>query len=305
MKRVGVGLPLSVAMLAGTIAPAAADPLPSWHEGPAKTRILTFVKAVADKSSPDHVVPERRIAVFDNDGTLWSEQPLYFQLQFAIDRVRSLALKHPEWRTRQPFKAVLEKDLGAMVAAGEKGLVELVKATHAGMTTEEFETIVSQWLATARHPRFDRPYTDLVYQPMLELLAYLRANDFKTYIVSGGGIEFMRPWVERVYGIPPEQVVGSSIKVRYEVRNGAPVLVRLPEVDFIDDKAGEEFRIPRKVVKGGSHLCAPNYCLRYRPAARQPQMVDTGHDPPRVPLHRATGVGDVKWARCPPGGATT
>ena len=164
---------------------------------------------------------------------------MYFQFLFALDRVKALAAQHPDWRQKQPFKGVLEGDTEAVMASGERGLVELIAATHAGNTTEEFERIVSDWIATARHPKFNRPYTEMVYQPMLEVLAYLRANGFKTFIVSGGGVEFMRPWVERVYGIPPEQVVGSRAKVKYEVRNGVPVLARLAEVDFIDDKAGK------------------------------------------------------------------
>src|SRR5262245_52799893 len=189
-----------------------ADPLPSWNEGKTKHGILAFVNKVTDKSGPDYMAPAERIAVFDNDGTLWSEQPMYFQLAFAFDRVKALAPKHPEWKDMQPFKAVLDGDMKSLAHAGEKGIVEIMMATHAGMTTGEFEKIVTDWLTTATHPRFKRPYTELVYQPMLELLAYLRANGFKTYIVSGGGIEFMRPWTERVYGIPPEHVMGSRIK---------------------------------------------------------------------------------------------
>jgi phosphoserine phosphatase len=218
---------------------AQTDTLASWNDGPAKARIRAFVQAVTDRSSKDYVEPAQRIAVFDNDGTLWSEQPAYFQLLFAIDRVKALEPKHPDWRTRQPFKAALEGDMKTLAASGEKGLLELVMATHAGMTTEEFEGIVRSWVANATHPRFGRSYTELVYQPMLEVLALLHATGFKTYVVSGGGIEFMRPWVERVYGIPPERVVGSSIRVQYERRGGKPVLVRLAEIDFIDDKAGK------------------------------------------------------------------
>jgi phosphoglycolate phosphatase-like HAD superfamily hydrolase len=198
---------------------------------------------VTTPDSADFVAPDERIAVFDNDGTLWSEKPAYFQLLFAIDRIRQLAPQHPEWKTTQPFKAVLDNDMDALADSGEKGLLQLVMASHAGMTTTEFEQIVGDWLMTARHPRFRRPYTELVYQPMLELLNYLRANGFKTFIVSGGGIEFMRPWTQAVYGIPPEQVIGSSIKVQFESRNGEPVLVRLPEIDFIDDKAGKPIGI--------------------------------------------------------------
>jgi len=217
----------------------AQDALPSWNDGPAKQSIISFVNQVTDPNSESFVKPEERIATFDNDGTLWAEQPLYVQLVFVIDRVKQLAPAHPEWKTQQPFKAVLENDKEALAASGYEGLLELLMATHAGMTNAEFEAIVKEWLATARHPRFNRPYTELVYQPMLELLAYLRANGFKTYIVSGGGIEFMRPWTEQVYGIPPEQVVGSSIKTEFEIREGKPVLVRLAEVDFIDDKEGK------------------------------------------------------------------
>ena len=222
-----------------TTASGAENPLPSWNEGKARQTLLDFVGRVTDEGSPDFVPPSERIATFDNDGTLWSEQPVYFQLQFALDRVRALAPEHPEWRTREPFKSALAGDIQAVAAGGEKALLELIMASHAGITTEAFEEIVTDWLASARHPEKKEPYTDLVYQPMLELLAYLRANDFKTYIVSGGGIEFMRPWVQAVYGIPPEQVVGSSIKTAYEVRDGKPAILRLPEIDFIDDKEGK------------------------------------------------------------------
>jgi hypothetical protein len=213
-----------------------ADPLPSWNQTPAKQRVIAFVELVTDSSGEFFVEPPQRIATFDNDGTLWSEQPMYFQLAFALERVKALASKHPEWKTQQPFKAVLDNDVQALAAIGKRDLMELVMASHAGMTTVEFERIVKDWIATAKQPRFERPYTDLVYSPMLELLDYLRAHDFKTYIVSGGGIEFMRPWVEQVYGIPPEQVVGSSIKTQFQIRDGKPVLMRFPEVDFIDDK---------------------------------------------------------------------
>ena len=218
---------------------AAQDPLPAWNDGSSKRAIIDFVQRVTTSGGPDFVPTAERIAVFDNDGTLWSEQPAYFQLLFAIDRIKALAPKHPEWNTQQPFQAVLDNDLDALADAGEQGLLQLVMASHAGMTTTEFEAIVSDWLATATHPKYKRPYTDLVFQPMLELLGYLRTNGFKTYIVSGGGIEFMRPWVSDVYGIPPEQVIGSSIKVQYVLREGVPVLERLPEIDFIDDKEGK------------------------------------------------------------------
>jgi hypothetical protein len=225
-------------------APAAADPLPSWNEGPTRHAIVAFVTGVTTKGDR-YVAPAERIAVFDNDGTLWSEQPMYVQLAFALDRVKELAPQHPEWKEKQPFKAVIDGDLKALAAAGEKGLGELMMVTHAGMSTDEFEKIVVDWLAKARHPKYKRPYTECVYQPMVELLGYLRANGFKTYIVSGGGIEFMRPWTEKVYGVPPEQVVGSSIRLKYELREGKPVLMRLPEVDFVDDKAGKPVGIQK------------------------------------------------------------
>jgi hypothetical protein len=242
-----VGAWLLLLGLGGVVHAQSDDSLASWADGPAKARLVTFVKAVTQTGGPDYVPPAERIAVFDNDGTLWSEQPMYVQLAFALDRVKALAPQQPEWKDKQPFKAALEGDMKALAESGEHGLLELVMATHAGTTTEEFTGIVKDWLAAARHPRFGRPYTDLVYQPMLELLVYLRANGFKTYIVSGGGIEFMRPWAEQVYGVPPEQVVGSSIRTKYEVRGGNPVLVRLPEIDFIDDKAGKPVGINQHV----------------------------------------------------------
>lgn len=241
------GLLVCLCLLAGTLSAADSDPLPSWNEGVVKQGILEFVNAVTNQSGPDYVPPAERIAVFDNDGTLWTERPVYFQLLFAMDRVRQLAPQHPEWKTTQPFKAVLENDMETLAKAGEHGLLELVMATHAGNTTEQFAGIVKEWITSARHPRFDRPYTALVYQPMLELLDYLRVKGFKTFIVSGGGIEFMRPWVETVYGIPPEQVVGSSIKTKFAMRDGEPALVRLPEINFIDDKAGKPVGINQHV----------------------------------------------------------
>jgi hypothetical protein len=222
---------------------APADPLPSWNDGKPKQAILGFVAKVTKEGSPDFVPVTERISTFDNDGTLWCEYPIPVQLAFALDRVKALAPKHPESKEKQPFKAVLEDDLKAVFASGERGLLELMMASHAGMTTDEFETIATDWIASAKHPRFKRAYTGCVYQPMLELLAYLRANGFKSYIVSGGGIEFMRPWTEKVYGIPPEQIVGSSIKVKYEVRDGKPVLVRLPELDFNGDETGKPIGI--------------------------------------------------------------
>jgi hypothetical protein len=231
-------LALGALLALGTLAHAG-DPLPSWNDGPAKQAILTFVKQTTDRGSPKFVPPPERIATFDNDGTLWAEQPMYVQLLFALDRVKQLAPQHPEWKTQEPFASLLKGDVSNALAGGDKALLEIVMATHADMTTEEFEKIVKDWIATARHPKTGKRYTDMVYQPMLELLAYLRANGFKTFIVSGGGIEFMRPWTEKVYGVPPEQVVGSSIKTKLETRFGKPALVRLPQVNFIDDKAGK------------------------------------------------------------------
>jgi phosphoglycolate phosphatase-like HAD superfamily hydrolase len=231
---------LSLILILGCLAVAqATDPLPSWNDGPAKKNIMEFVGKVTKEGSPDFVPIPERIATFDNDGTLWSEQPMYFQLIFALERVKALAPQHPEWKTKEPFASLLKGDLQGALAGGEKAIAEIVMATHAGMTTAEFEQIVKDWIATAKHPKTGELFTEMVFQPMLELLAYLRANGFKTFIVSGGGIEFMRPWTERVYGIPPEQVVGSSIKTKYEMRNGKPVLVRLAAIDFIDDKAGK------------------------------------------------------------------
>jgi hypothetical protein len=225
-------------MIAGQ-APAQTNPLPSWNDGPAKSAILDFVAKVTKEGSPDFVPVPERIATFDNDGTLWCEHPMYFQLLFALDRVKALAPQHPEWKDKEPFASLLKGDVAAALAGGEPAIVQVMMVTHAGMTTAEFEKIVLDWLATAEHPKFKQPYTACVYQPMVELLAYLRASGFKTFIVSGGGIEFMRPWTEKIYGVPPEQVVGSSIKTKFEMREGKPVLLRLPEVNFVDDKAGK------------------------------------------------------------------
>jgi hypothetical protein len=218
---------------------AADDPLPSWNAGAHKEAIVAFVTRVTRADGEDFVPPAERIAVFDNDGTLWAEQPVYFQLAFAFDRVKAMAPKHPEWATKEPFAAIVKGDMKGLHAAGEQGILEIVTATHAGMTTDEFGRTVTDWLATAKHPKTGRLYTEMTYQPMLELLAYLRGNGFKTYIVSGGGVEFMRVFAEKVYGVPPEQVIGSSGKLKYEGRDGQAVLVKLPAIDFIDDKAGK------------------------------------------------------------------
>ena len=223
------------------------DPLPSWNEGKTKQSIIDFVTKVTNPETPDFVPPAERIATFDNDGTLWAEQPMYFQLFFAIDRVKELAPQHPEWESQEPFASLLKDDVEAALSGGEEAILEIVMATHPGNTTEAFEKIVKDWISTAQHPTTKLHYTAMVYQPMLEVLAYLRANSFKTFIVSGGGIEFMRPWVESVYGIPPEQVVGSSIKTKYEIRDGKPVLVRLPELNFVNDKEGKPIGIHTQI----------------------------------------------------------
>ena len=240
------GLPLILATSCSAATPPAAQKpalalaaLPSWNDSASKRAIVDFVARITRDGGPEFVPASERVAVFDNDGTLWAEQPLYTQLAFALDRVKALSPQHPEWKQTQPFKGVLEGDVKAVAATGEHGLLQIVAATHAGTTTGEFETIVRDWIRTARHPATQRLYTEMIYQPMLELLAYLRANAFKTFVVSGGGVEFLRPWTQRVYGIPPEQVIGSRAKVRYEVRGGVPVLLRLPEVDLLDDKDGK------------------------------------------------------------------
>jgi hypothetical protein len=236
-------LAFGFALAFGSMATAqTADPLPSWNDGNAKLSIIAFVAQVTKEGSP-----AERIATFDNDGTLWAEQPMYFQLIFALDRVKALAPQHPEWKDNEPFASLLKGDVKTALAGGEHSILEIVMATHAGMTTEEFDKDVKNWLATAKHPTTKRPYTEMVYQPMLEVLAYLRANGFKTFIVSGGGIEFMRPWTEKVYGIPPEQVVGSSIKTKFEMRDGKPVLVRFPELNFLDDKGDKPVGIQQYI----------------------------------------------------------
>ena len=231
-------LPLALA-IASPGAGVAADPLPSWNDTAPKRAIVDFVARVTRPGSADFVAPAERIATFDNDGTLWSEQPTYVQLQFALDRVRALAPQHPEWRTTEPFSLLLAGDTKALLAGGERAIVPILAAAHSGVTTEQFEAIVREWLLAARHPTTGRTYTAMVYQPMLELLAYLRANGFKTFIVSGGGVEFLRVFAEEVYGIPPEQVVGSQGRLEYRIREGKPALVKLPEVQFVDDREGK------------------------------------------------------------------
>ena len=237
---------LLLAMLAACPSQAqTADPLPSWNDGTAKSAITGFVARVTKEGSPDFVPPEERIATFDNDGTLWCEQPAYFQFLFALDRIKAMAPAHPEWKDTEPFKSVLAGDMKALAASGEKGVMTILAVTHTGMTTDEFQAVASEWFKTAKNPKFGRRYVELVYQPMLEVLAYLRANGFKTYIVSGGGVEFLRAFASETYGIPPEQIVGSMGKLKYDSRDGKPVLLKLPEVDFIDDKEGKPIGIQK------------------------------------------------------------
>jgi haloacid dehalogenase-like hydrolase len=239
MKSIRKTFVLLAIILAGQTNTRAQDPLPSWNDTAPKKTIVEFVAKVTKEGSPDFVPVAERIATFDNDGTLWCEKPLPVQLFFTLDRVKALAPQHPEWKTKEPFASLLKGDVKGALAGGEHAILEIMAATHSGMTITEFEKIVADWIATAQHPKFKRPYTECVYQPMLELVAYLRANGFKTFIVSGGGIEFMRPWTEKVYGIPPEQVVGSSGKTQFEMKDGKPVLMKLPAVNFIDDKTGK------------------------------------------------------------------
>jgi phosphoglycolate phosphatase-like HAD superfamily hydrolase len=242
MKRLLVLVFIAVAL---PVPLFAADRLPSWSDGNAKQSIMDFVAKVTKAGSPGFVPPATRIAAFDNDGTLWAEQPMYFQLVFALDRVKALAPQHPEWKDKEPFASLLKGDVKGALVDGEKALLEIVVATHAGMTTEEFEKIVREWLTTAKHPKVKRSYTELAYKPMLELLAYLRGNGFKTFIVSGGDVEFMRAFAEKVYGIPSEQVIGSAGKQKFEMRDGKPVLVKLAQIDFIDDKEGKPIGIQK------------------------------------------------------------
>ncbi len=239
-------VPASPTTSAPTVVTSSANPLPSWNAGSSRKAITDFIARVTTPG-PDFVPPAERIAVFDNDGTLWAEQPAYFQLFFAIDRIKALAGQHPEWKEKEPFASVLRGDMKSALAGGEHALLEIVMAAHAGMSTDEFNTIVKDWLATARHPTSGKPYTEMVYQPMLELLDLLRANGFKTFIVSGGGVEFMRAFAESTYGIPPEQVIGSSGKQKFELRSGVPTLIKLPEIDFIDDKDGKPIAIQKHI----------------------------------------------------------
>jgi hypothetical protein len=239
--------PVVASLLLGLAAPSTAQPLASWNDGPAKEAIVQFVTDVTTRGTARYVAPDDRIAVFDNDGTLWPEQPIPFQFVFALDRVKALAPQRPEWKDREPYKSILEGDLRSALAGGEKAAAELMAATHSGMTTDEFAAQVRAWIATARHPRFGRLYTELAYRPMLELLAYLRDGGFTTYIVSAGGVEFMRAWARDVYGVPPERVIGSQGKVAFEMRDGVPVLLKLPQIDLLDDAAGKPVGIHKHI----------------------------------------------------------
>jgi phosphoglycolate phosphatase-like HAD superfamily hydrolase len=223
------------------------DPLPSWNEGATKSTIVAFVENVTKEGSPGYVPPPERIATFDNDGTLWSEQPLYFQLNFAVDRVRAMAPDHPDWQTTEPYKSAIAGDMKGLMATGMPGLTKILAVGHSGMTAEAFSESVSDWLATAKHPTTGKPYTAMVFQPMLELLDYLRANGFKTFIVSGGGVDFMRVFAESVYGIPPEQVVGSTPGTHFEMLDGVPTIMKDPSIVLVDDKEGKPVGIYRNI----------------------------------------------------------
>ncbi len=275
MKRLFIKILLSLLLF--TNVSVAADPLPSWNDTAPKKAIVAFVEQVTVDGSPDFVPVAERIATFDNDGTLWAEQPIYFQFLFAIDRVKALAPQHPEWNTQEPFASLLKGDMKRALAGGEQAMLEIIMSTHAGMTTQAFEKIVTDWIATAKHPKTGRLFTEMVYQPMLELLAYLRTSGFKTFIVSGGGIEFMRPWTEKVYGIPPEQVIGSSIKTTFELRDDQPELVRLPEINFIDDKAGKpvgiQMHIGRRPIAGFGNSDGDLQMLQWTAAGKGARMM--------------------------------
>lgn len=272
------------------------NPLPSWNDGPAKSSITSFVSRTTTPGSPDFVRPNDRIAVFDNDGTLWCEQPFYFQLFFALDRIKALAPQHPEWKTQEPYKFVLDNDTKALMAAGEKALLEIVAATHSGMSPDEFNAIVKDWLKTARHPKYNRPYNECVYQPMLELLTYLRANGYKTFIVSGGGVEFMRAFAEATYGIPPEQVIGSSGVVKFELKDGKPALIKDPKVEFIDDGPGKPVAINhiigRRPVFAAGNSDGDLQMLQYTAAGIGPRFA--------LYVHHTDDVREVAYDRTSP-----
>jgi hypothetical protein len=278
------------------------DPLPSWNKGSTKQNILNFVREVTTAGDPQFVQPEQRIAVFDNDGTLWSEQPFYFQFAFVLDRIKSMAPQHPEWSDNPLYAAVLAGDMKTIAAAGEKGVLELATVTHAGMTTDEFSQIVGEWITTARHPKFKRPYTEVIFQPMVELLGYLRANGFKTFIVSGGGVEFMRVFAEKVYGVPPEQVIGSSIVTKFEMIADVPVLTRLPQLNFIDDNVGKPVaihqHIGRKPIAAFGNSEGDLQMLQWSTAGTGPRFGLLVHhtDPVREFAYEASSMGKLDVA---------
>jgi phosphoglycolate phosphatase-like HAD superfamily hydrolase len=276
--------------------------LPSWNEGSTRQSIIDFVRGVTTAGDPRFVKPEERIAVFDNDGTLWSEMPFYFQFAFVLDRMKAMAPQHPEWKDNPLYAAVLADDMKTIAAGGIKGLLELASITHAGMNTDEFSKIVADWIASARHPKFNRPYTDVIYQPMLELLAYLRANGFKTFIVSGGGVEFMRVFAEKVYGIPPEQVIGSSIVTKFEMVAGVPVLTRLPELNFMDDNVGKpvgiNMHIGRRPIAAFGNSDGDLQMLQWTTASTGPRFGLLVHhtDPVREYAYEASSMGKLDVA---------
>jgi hypothetical protein len=277
--------------------------LPSWHDGPSKQAIISFVERTTREGSPDFIVPAKRIAVFDNDGTLWSEQPIYVQVMFMMDRIKALAPQNPHWQTEQPFKAVLQGDLATLKEGGHDGYLQLFTATHAGMTSEAFHDVVQQWLETARHPKTGRPYTEMVYQPMLELLDYLRANGFKPFIVSGGGLEFMRPWTEQVYGIPPEQVMGSSLKSTFRITEGRPEVIREPEIQWINDKEAKpvaiDHHIGRRPVMAFGNSDGDLQMLQWTTAGQGPRFALIVHhtdDVREVAYDQASSIGRLDKA---------
>jgi phosphoserine phosphatase len=278
------------------------DPLPSWNEGLSKQNIVSFVHAVTTPGGPQFVQPEERIAVFDNDGTLWCEQPSYFQFAFVFDRMKAMAPQHPEWQNNPLYVAALAGDMETIAAAGVKGVLELAMVTHAGMTTDQFSKIVADWISSARHPKFNRPYTEVIFQPMLELLVYLRANGFKTFIVSGGGVEFMRVWAEKVYGVPPEQVIGSTIVTRFEIVDGVPVLTRLPQLNFMDDNVGKPVainsHIGRRPIAAFGNSDGDLQMLQWSTAGTGPRFGLIVHhtDPVREFAYEASSMGKLEVA---------
>src|SRR5262245_50990760 len=267
--------------LSATAQPARAQSLPSWNDGPSRQAIQAFVQRVTTPGTADFVPPEQRIAVFDNDGTLWAEQPMYFQLAFMLDRVKALAPQHPEWQQSEPFRSILAGDVKTALAGGQQALQALVGATHGGTTTDEFDRVVRDWVATSKHPKLQRRYVECVYQPMLEVLALLRSTGFRTWIVSGGGSDFMRPWTEAVYGIPPEQVIGSSVKTKFELRDGKPVLVKLPEVGSVDDGPGKpvniELHIGRRPILAFGNSDGDLQMLQWTAAGTGPHLCALVH----------------------------